>query len=192
MRPLSGLPWEIYMINLIPNEEKKKMAKDFYFRLAVVFFVMFTVSFLIASIAILPAYFLSLVKINEATAKLETQKKEPVLKPDQATLATIKGLSSELNLVESAKKNLYIISQKVIDEIILKKMPDIKINQIVYKNDPFNGKTINIRGTAQSRERLLLFRRALEDDVVFKKVDLPISNFIKGSNIQFYLNLIPL
>jgi len=73
--------------------------------------------------------------------------------------------------------------------VISKKMTDIKINQILYKNEPA-GKSIGVRGIAPNRERLLLFRRALEEDPLFKKVDLPISNFTKGLNIQFYLSLI--
>ena len=71
-------------------------------------------------------------------------------------------------------------------------MPDIKINQISYENNLLKGKIINIKGSAVSRERLLLFRLAFENDANFKDVDLPISNFIKGSNIQFNLSLIAL
>jgi len=50
---------------------------------------------------------------------------------------------------------------------------------------------VSIEGIAPSREILLAFRRLLENDPLFKSVDLPISNFIKGSNIRFNLNLIP-
>ena len=61
----------------------------------------------------------------------------------------------------------------------------------MYENDATKGKKVTVLGIAPSRELLLLFRRALEDDVAFKKVDLPISNFVKGSNIEFSLSLIP-
>lgn len=180
------------MINLIPNKEKKKKVKDFYFRLLVMFFAVLGFSILIASVSILPAYFLSLAKKNLVNAKLEIQKNEPVPPPSQETLDTIKNLNNKLSLVEKNKSNRYIISQKIINEIMLEKMPDIKITRINYQNDTIKGKTISLNGTAESRERLLLFRKALEDNVLFKKVDLPISNFVKGSNIRFYLNLVPL
>jgi len=70
-------------------------------------------------------------------------------------------------------------------------MFNIKITDISYENDSLNGKKISIQGTAPSREVLLSFRQAFENDNTFKQVDLPISNFVKGSNIQFYLSLIP-
>jgi|SRR3989344_4831135 len=179
------------MINLIPNEEKKKKVKDFYFRLSIVFFVALGFSMVVACVAILPSYFLSSAKKNLINTKLETQKKEPVTLLDQETLATVSNLKSKLKLIEDSKQNEYLISEDVISKIVLKKMPDIKITEIVYSNTPAKGKMITVNGTAPSRERLLLFRQALEDDSAFKKVDLPISNFIKGSNIRFSLNLIP-
>lgn len=179
------------MINLIPNKEKKRKVKDFYFRLLVMFLVVLSFSILIATVAILPAYFLSSVKKNLINTKLEAQKNEPTPLLDQKVLATVQDLNNKLNLVEKTKVEKYIVSQKVISEIMLKKMPDIKILEIRYQNDPTKGKVVSINGTAPSRERLLLFRRALEDNVAFKKVDLPISNFVKGSNIKFYLSLIP-
>lgn len=183
------------MINLIPQEEKKKIIKGFYYKLIVLFLAIMGASFLFAFIAILPSYFLSSVKDSIANDKLETQKKEPVPMPEVETLAVIKDLNNKLTLIEKAESNKFIISKQVIDVIFSKKLPDIKITAISYENDSndnlLSNKKITIEGTAPSREMLLLFRQALEADSAFQHVDLPISNFVKGSNIQFYLSLIP-
>jgi hypothetical protein len=111
--------------------------------------------------------------------------------PDQQTLETIKGLNKKLALIENAENIKFDISSKVINPILLTKTPDIKITNISYQNDSLKGKKISVEGIAPSREVLLLFRQALEDGMDFKQVDLPISNFVKGSNIKFYLSLIP-
>lgn len=179
------------MINLIPNEEKKKISKNFYFRLIAVSFVMLGIFFIVTSIVILPSYFISSSEEKAINLKLELQNKEPISLPDQDTLIIIKNLENKLGLIENIKKDKTSFSQKIINEIILKKTSGIKITEISYKNDPQTGKKINISGRASSREVLLSFRRALEDNMAFLKVDLPISNFVKGSNIKFYLNLIP-
>jgi hypothetical protein len=183
------------MINLIPKDEKKKMARGFYYKLVVLFLAMASASILILLVAILPSYFLSNAKFNIVNAKLEKQKSEPVPLPDQATLAVIKDLKNKLNLIELAEQNKFTVSQKVITAIIRNKMPAIKITDIFYENSsnvsvPL-GRKISIRGVAPSREVLLLFRLALENDTEFKQVDLPISNFVKGSNIEFFLSVIP-
>ncbi|OGI92480.1 hypothetical protein A2933_01045 [Candidatus Nomurabacteria bacterium RIFCSPLOWO2_01_FULL_46_18] len=184
------------MINLIPNQEKKKKVRDFYFRLTTVTLFVFSLAVLIALVAMLPAYFLSSVKQNLAAEKLGSQSIEPVPLLDQKTQTIVDDLNSRLNLIEQAEENKYLVSVKIINEIMLKKMPDIKITQILYETEAKGlpaqaGKKISVRGIARSREELLLFRRALEDNIAFTKVDLPISNFVKGSNIQFSLILIP-
>ena len=192
MRQPWGSHWEIFiMINLISTEEKKKTNRDFYFRLAMVVCIMLGLSILAAAIALLPSYFLVSVKENAANQKLDLLLKEPVPAIDQKTTQTIADLNSRLISIENAEQNKFPVSQKVINEIILKKMPDIKITQFSYSNSADKGKFITVRGIAPNRERLLLFRVALEDDSAFSKVDLPISNFVKGSNIEFFLNLIP-
>lgn len=179
------------MINLIPNEEKKKKVRDFYLRFLIVCLFVLSFSMFLAFLMLLPSYFISSVKKNFANDQLTTQKTKPTPEINQEILSQIADLDSRLTLIENAGKNKYIVSVEVVNKIVLKKMPDIKINQISYQNSSISGKIIRIYGTAGSRERLLLFRKALEDDTAFKKVDLPISNFVKGSNISFYLSIIP-
>jgi hypothetical protein len=179
------------MINLIPKEEKKRMTMDFYYKIFVLFFIMAGLSVLVALVAILPAYFLSSVKYSLVNTKLETQKGEPLPQEGEQTIAMIKDINNKLSLVENAEKNKFPPSVKVINAVLLEKRSDIEITKISYENNPVSGKKISITGTAPSREVLLLFREALENSPSFKSVDLPISNFVKGSNIQFYLNLIP-
>jgi len=179
------------MINLIPNQEKKKKVKDFYFRLLVVVLAMLGFCLVVASVLVLPSYVSSSIDKNLAQEKLEMQKLEVVPSVNQSSLALVEELDRQLKIIEKAQEDKYLISQKVINEVISKKMPDIKISRIFYENNFSDSKKINIYGRAPSRERLLMFRRALEEDVVFKEVDLPISNFVRGSNIEFYLSIIP-
>ena len=171
------------------------MAKVFYYKLVVLLLATLSFSAATALIAILPSYFLSSVKNRIVNTKLEVQKQEPVSLPDQEALTVIKGLNDKLDLIERAKNDKYIISQKVINTVILKKTSSIKITEISYESDSKNkllkNKKVTIGGTAASREALLAFRLALENDGNFKQVDLPVSNFVKGSNIKFYLSLVP-
>jgi len=178
------------MINLIPNEEKKKKVQDFYFRAMVVCFFVLGSSVLIASVALLPAYFLSFIRSGLVKEKLQTQTSEVLPEVDQETDKLAKDLNLKLETIEKVQNKSYSISEKIIAPIIKDKMDSIKITRIYSQN---NGKGVvaSITGTATSREELLLFRKALEANPAFKKVDLPVSNFVQGSNIKFFLNLIP-
>lgn len=167
------------------------MAKNFFFRLVTLFFIMFGFSFLFLILLIFPSYFLLSLKESSVEQHSSVQKKELSQKIDQKAIDDFKKLNSQLSVIEEARGKKFSVSQKVINEIVLQKMSDIKITQISYENDAKSGQKVNIRGLAPSRERLLLFRLALENNIAFKKVDLPISNFVKGSNIQFSISLIP-
>lgn len=179
------------MINLIPNQEKHRKVKDFYFKLAVVFCVTSGLSIVVASVAILPAYFLSSVNKNLISTRLEVQKNAPVSSDDQEIITAAGKLEQQLKLIENTGGDAFVISETVVNGILLKKMNDIKITGISYEVSTTKGRVVTVNGSAPSRERLLLFRKALEDDVAFQTVDLPISNFIKGSNIEFSLQLTP-
>ena len=179
------------MINLIPNEEKKRKAHNFYYRLIILSFFMLGIVMCFAVLAILPSYILVAGKDNFVNEKLSMQKAEPVPILGQQTLSLIKELDNKLSLIENIRKDKFVVSAKIINEILESRVANVKITRISYENDELSGRKIGIYGTAPSRERLLLFRQALEDNPAFKNVDLPISNFIRGSNISFFLSLAP-
>ena len=179
------------MINLIPNEEKKNMANNFYYRLFILSLWMVSFSICFGVLAILPSYILSTSKENFADEKLVIQKNESVPILDQETSDAIKDLDSKLSLAEKLQVDKFIVTERVVNEIIESKVSGIKISRIFYENDSAKGKKIEIEGIASSREELLSFRQTLEDNKAFQNVDLPISNFVKGSNIQFFLTLMP-
>lgn len=175
------------------------MQRNFLYRLLVVYLLAISLPILIGLGVMIPSFFLTYLKTNLVEKKLETQQAEPMPSIDQAALKAIADLKNKIRIIESAEKNKFIVSEKVINALMAKKMSQIKITGIAYENTMFNSpdeeptevKKIHIEGMAPSREVLLLFRKALEDSAVFKQVDLPISNFIRGSNIQFFLSLTP-
>ena len=65
------------MINLIPNHEKKKKMKDFYFRFTIVLFILLGFCALVGAASLLPTLFLSGLERNLAHTKLLAQKNEP-------------------------------------------------------------------------------------------------------------------
>ena len=102
----------------------------------------------------------------------------------------IKDLDTRLAILEKSRKNKYIFSENVIDKILSNKVSGIKIKSIFFEKDDISGGNIVISGIAENREILLLFRRTLEKDPSFENVDLPISNFVKGRDIEFNMSLI--
>jgi len=179
------------MINLIPNQEKKSMIRDFRYRLMVMILIVLSLVMFIASIALLPSYFASASKKNLVNQQLSDETKEYLRLADEKILKAVSDLDWQLSLIEKNKQDQFLISERVISELIQSKTTDIKITQISFRDDA-GDRQININGIAGSRSRLASFQNALEANPMFNEVDLPISNFVQDSNIQFFLTLKPI
>ena len=167
------------------------MNRVFYYRLVTLLLFVGGLCVFIFFISLFPSYFISKIKVDLINTKLQAQSNEVAPVPDKQTVQIIDDLDKKLKIVENAQTKTFLPTEMVIKAVIANKMPEIKIDQIDYEDNADGGKKITIGGTAPSREMLLLFRQALEDDKEFKNVDLPISNFVKGSDIKFSLTLVP-
>jgi Tfp pilus assembly protein PilN len=59
--------------------------------------------------------------------------------------------------------------------------PGVKIKSV-----SLNGNKVELSGNADSRQAVVSLRDALEKSPDFQKLDSPLSNFLKQSNIDFY------
>lgn len=178
------------MINLIPNQEKKKIARDFYIRLLAVSFAMLGAAVFIGCVAMLPAYFISIEYKNLADNKIAIQKNTPNPITGEGTVAKVRDVDSKLRFIESLQNRNFLVSQDIVNEVLKYKTSAIKINSMLYSDSNQEGKKIIVSGVASSREGLMSFHTAVKGSKAFKEVSLPISNFVKGSDITFTLTLI--
>jgi len=178
------------MINLIPNQEKKKMRAVFYYRLTTILFIALGLTMLIATASLVPALLLSSVKNELVSKKIDQQKENNISEIDQNVLEVVESVNDKINTIKKSKQDTFMVSERVVDAILDGKMSDIKIFEISFVDNGDTGKLVKLSGEAPSRERLLIFSKNLESSPLFKSVDLPISNFIKGTNINFSLSLV--
>lgn len=167
------------------------MFQGFYYRLGGLCLMMLSIVLFVAVLALLPPYLFSNAKSKIASQKLEIQTRESVPLDMEEINQVLTDVKGKLNLVEKNEQNRFIVSEQVIRAILKDKVSGIKILSMAYRVDQNNGKEITLSGDASSRQALLNFRQKLESDPAFKKVDLPISNFVRGTNIRFYLTLSP-
>lgn len=165
------------------------MAKGFYLKLVAVFFVVLAASIFIGASALLTPYFLSTVNKRIASERLENQKNLPTPALKDETLALVNEIDSQLSLVEGLRFDGLVISEDIFDRIIEHKSNKIRIVGISYSYDLDSGTIVGVSGIASSREDLLGFQQSIKDDPYFEEVNLPISNFIKSSDIGFSLDI---
>ena len=175
------------MINLLLLEEKKKIHRDYAFRLFSVVLNAISVSALIGIVTLFPSYFIS-----------DLEKRAAV---DQAELVRETNDDGEENValvLKEAQQKLEILSPEyekvsirtIFDTTIGYKPSTVALTGIIYQKDDKGNIKITISGVADRRDDLLMFSQGLKKDALFDDVELPVSNLAKDRNIKFTLTVI--
>ncbi len=175
------------MYNLLPYQQKKSLKREYYIRLATVSVSIITILGIFLFLTLLPSYFLSLSKKESsakqlalARAKVADQKIE-----NHISFTELRSLSDAvLKKIQSRSLN------SIIEQILRDKTSGIKITgfDITAPNDA-GLRTVGVVGVADNRSSILEFAKKLQADQLFKKVDVPDSNFQKSKNILFTITL---
>ncbi len=171
------------MINLLTEKEKKNIENEYKFRLVIVGMGFMVGIIFSASIFLLPSYFLSATKVENAQAKVDALKKESDEKSKADLEAALADIKNKLALFV-IPKNQNSISDDLIIPIEKVKTNNIKITGISYEVADKNN-TGNIRGVATDRVSLINFSEALKNNPQFSNVDLPVSDLAKNKQIDF-------
>lgn len=176
------------MVNLLTVFEKKRILKEYKIRLSIV--SLFAVASLVvaALVFLIPSYVLSYIKYNEVSTRLEAEKSRASNTPDgEDPVKITKEVNRKLKILKSESSTLpnpYFITTTIIEH----KPEGVSINAIQYDKNKQEGK-IAISGVSSNRDTLLVFLRALEKQKDFTKVELPISSFAKGEDINFSMRI---
>lgn len=173
------------MLNILPKEEKKKILLEYRLRLAVV--SVFAVGALILSNLVLLAtsYLLTVTKNNEAKNTLVT------LEEGQGRAGNEKDINAQ---VASVNKNIALFLKPSPQGVVLpsssiKKILEIKGDAIKISGFTYDvgvdQERIVITGTALDRDKLAGFIEVLKREPTFTSVDLPISSYVKSTDINF-------
>lgn len=173
-------------MNLLPEEDKISVKKEYLKRLMIVSGLFFVCCLAVASTFLFPALlFLSNYRSNldgrisafaEKISKLNTKELDK----------EIKRAKARISILESKKNNARL--SPVFAKIIGKKTPSVKIIGLTYeKSKDGAGDKILISGKAGLRQDLLAFENRLKNDFGEQKVQSPISNLLKEKNTDFSL-----
>lgn len=173
------------MINLLPPQEKQRLAQAETERMLVIW------GFIIAVFLI--SFILTLLVVNvQIKGRADAQE------------ILLQGLRQELEdpSVAQLKKELISANQLVarvepvlakhnkvspIFDLIAGYLPSgVYITRLSYNDSP---RSITLEGFSPTRQMLLTLKSNLESEKLFSKVDFPPSNWIKSENIDFIVNL---
>lgn len=173
------------MFTLIPIEYRIKIIRSYRVRLALVCVILLIVSVLLLVGFFLPTY-VNVSSEYKALIEQESTVNKSITKKNNDDLSkTIKNLTTNINYINRPDKP----SVDEILKVLNYENINVKINKIDYKITTIDAYTIVVSGLASNRKSLSDFAKDLEKESAFKKVDLPISNLAKESDISFIITI---
>lgn len=181
------------MINLLPLQEKTKIRNEYLGRISVVSLYFFLGAVLIGGILLIP------VAVSSSNKKAELEERLSLIRINVAkdadrSNAAIKDLKSRLAVL-NRKTGTDRAPSQIFEKIIFEKTisqggKGVGLSGFSYeKIFDKSGFMVKINGTANDRKSLLNFVKALQDNGGFKEVKVPVSDFAKGKNLEFSLEI---
>lgn len=175
------------MRNLLQNEDQKVLHREYILRLAVVILVFLFFTLTSGVIFLFPSYFISQVKEDIIQSRAEITERSIAVREQEASATALLEAKQKVALLQS-DRNLSLVTQ-IFETIVTAKPDDVSLFKLSFRELQDQNNEMVVSGIALRRETLLLFRRALEDNVLFETVDLPISNLASDQNIEFSIRI---
>jgi len=173
------------MSNLLPIEQKKSILRLYRKRfLALTFFYIIALA-LVGLLLLLPSLFLS-----KSSESLLSQKRDVLASNDTSTItkslaASIGDINTRLAIFPGNTTASPLVADFV-NPVLGAKTKAIHLTNLTYAlGDSPTTAAIQIEGTADSREDLLSFTGSLKAIKTFSNVNVPITSFIKDSDVTF-------
>lgn len=175
------------MFNLLPKSNKELIRREYHMRLAVVSLWLLCGALVIASLLLLPSLFLSSALEKAATLRFDALSRGTDGEEAAALDALLAGTAARAALLKGGSPNVLLHE-------LLMLIASITTDRISLAGISFGAlsegkRDITLTGIARDRAGLLSFVRALEKTDVFERVETPISNFAKDTDINFDVRL---
>ena len=174
------------MFTLIPQQNKRALAKQYRIRLLIVFLFFASAVVCGGTLLLLPSYisvsFDKSIKQNELNpvlAQIEAKNK-------QGLTSTLAQMQTSLVLIRPEDGALHDAFEAINNHLA----PGISIKSITYTRGVGAPSSFSVTGTASTREKLLAFVDALKTEKIFTSVNLPISDLAKQTDTPYSISLL--
>lgn len=175
------------MLNILSTTEKKKVLLEYRLRLAVVAVFSTAVVALASLILLTPSFLLAVTKYNTAEKQLAVlEEKYGGTAKEKDLGAQIRDINSKILLLTSGGATERLSPPQAVLNILKLKGSAIKIQGLTYDATATQERVVLV-GVARDRDALAAFVETLKKDSTFTTITLPISSYVKSTNIDFSL-----
>jgi type IV pilus assembly protein PilM len=175
-------------INILPIGYKKMVYKEYLMRFFTVLFNLIALIAVFSVFLLFPSYFISKSEETMVESKLEEFNKQnpELVNNDMDTL--INDINSDLIAINKAEVD-YSVSGNILNNILASRIDGITFSQILFNKKVAGSSILEIHGIAKNRDTLRNFKTSLENNPSFSSVELPVSNFLEKSNLNFTISI---
>lgn len=186
---LADFPREEHkVINVLPKQDKRNIKKIYWARFTSTLLNILSLMIILTIVLLFPSYFYSKNKESMADQKLAQFNQENPSNEINNLDQMIKDINKNMLFLKEATPK-YLFSDKILKEILALKTEGIIYTQISYSKKNADLTILEIKGKAKDRTALKNFKIILDNNSDYKKVDLPISNFIEKENLDFIISI---
>lgn len=177
------------IVNVLPEEEKRIISKEYWKRFIIVFLMLGFVVSLISIVLLFPSYLFSSSKQSLVESKLEEFNANNKDLTSHDLDKSIADINSKLDLLSSVKSD-YSVYNDVIGVVLSSKINGITYSQILFNQRKDNSLLVEVHGKATDRTTLRNFKSTIDNNPKIKSSELPISDFLDKTNLNFTISLI--
>lgn len=174
------------MANLLPVVEKRHIQTIYAKRLFIVFLFFLLILITGGIITLLPALFVSIVKEKAGRDRLNIVAEIVSAEERKNLEKNAVDVNKKINIL-SGESERFISLSRALKKIIDRKNPRIFITSFFYDNaqKAEAPRVVTISGISANRQTLVSFVNELRAEDIFLEVNVPVSNFVKNTDIPF-------
>lgn len=177
------------IVNVLPETEKKFLNEEYWKRFATTFLMFLSSIVAIFIFLLLPSYFFSLSKQNIAESRLDTFNSNNKDLPNLDLSSTIVGINKKLDLLSSFKSG-YSFYNNILSTVLSNKTKGITFSQLLFNIRKDRSLVLEVHGVALDRETLRNFKIMVDKNPKVASTNLPMSNFLEKSNLNFTMSIV--
>ena len=171
-------------LNLIPPEKKEEITKNKRFKSAVKVEIILTIIFIVFLAALFSFKYILNLNLSSLSSAYQKEGDSPQFVKIKDFDEKFGKLNSQVGEVLSAKRDQLYWTDLF-----------VKLNGVIFpgiKIDSFSTQDYlaTLKGTAESRSDLILFKEKLENEQCFSNINLPISDLVNKDNVSFQIDFI--
>ena len=177
-----------HMYHFLPLAEKRLLRQEYRIRFVIVALVVFSILVLLGTAFLLPTWFVANIKEQTVEKRMDILQHTISKKQDGALNTISDNTKSEIKLLRNGED--FVPFRTVLEIIIDNRSSGVSLQSFSFSRVNIDGDiTVVVRGVYRDRDSLVNFRKNLEREKMFTRIDLPIANLAKGRDADFSIEL---